>query len=231
VVAVDRVSLDVKAGSIVGLIGPNGAGKTTLIDAISGFAPCHGSVHFEGRTLDGLRPHERIRRGVGRTFQGIELYDDLSAQENVSVGQEAARHRGRGAPPDQGCVDELLDLVGLSEVRNRPVRELSQGQRQLVSVARALAGRPRVLLLDEPAGGLDTEESRWLGDRVRAVGETGVSVVMVDHDMNLVLNICDYIHVLDLGELIASGTPDEVKANPRVVEAYLGTAHTGDTVR
>jgi ABC-type branched-subunit amino acid transport system ATPase component len=228
VVAVDDVSLTVGEGAIVGLIGPNGAGKTTLIDAVSGFTAADGVVELEGRNLAGLRSHQRIRAGLGRTFQGIELYEDLSVAENVLVGETASR-RGRArqlrsteAAPE---LDDVYELLGLDAVRDRPVGELSQGYRQLVSIARALAGRPRVVLLDEPAGGLDSTESQWLGERVQRVRASGVSVLLIDHDMSLVLGVCDSIHVVDVGRLIASGTPDEIKSDPAVAAAYLGTTH------
>jgi ABC-type branched-subunit amino acid transport system ATPase component/branched-subunit amino acid ABC-type transport system permease component len=238
VTAVDECSLDVPEGLIVGLIGPNGAGKTTLIDAISGFASCSGHVMLNGRSLDGMKPHQRIRAGMGRTFQGIELYEDLSVAENIAVGEAAVRFRtdaanshdvdAQRAPTD---VHGLCELLGLSDVIDRPVRELSQGRRQLVSVARALAGRPRLLLLDEPAGGLDSTESQWLGERLRGVRDAGVTILLIDHDMHLVLNLCDRIHVLDLGRLIASGTPEQIKADPLVTAAYLGDTHGGEPVR
>ena len=201
VVAVDRVSLEVGEGQIVGLIGPNGAGKTTLIDAISGYAASTGSVLFEGSCLDGLVPHRRIRRGLGRTFQGVELYDDLTVEENIRVGQEAARHGGHRVDldPEVDDLTTLCRMLRLDAVRDRPVKELSAGYKQLVSVARALAGRPSVVLLDEPAGGLDSDESQWLGERLRDVRAAGVTILMVDHDMSLVLGVCDEIHVLDLG--------------------------------
>jgi ABC-type branched-subunit amino acid transport system ATPase component len=165
VVAVDDVSFDVQEGEIVGLIGPNGAGKTTLVDAVTGFAPSTGRVELLGRDVGGLKPHRRMWSGMGRTFQGIELYEDLSVEENVSVGQEAGRHGGPHTDwaPDEDYMARLFRVLKLDEVRHRPVRELSQGHRQLVSVARALAGRPRVILLDEPASGLDSTESAWLG--------------------------------------------------------------------
>jgi ABC-type branched-subunit amino acid transport system ATPase component len=220
--------LTVGEGAIVGLIGPNGAGKTTLIDAVSGFTAADGVVELEGRNLAGLRSHQRIRAGLGRTFQGIELYEDLSVAENVLVGETASR-RGRArqlrsteAAPE---LDDVYELLGLDAVRDRPVGELSQGYRQLVSIARALAGRPRVVLLDEPAGGLDSTESQWLGERVQRVRASGVSVLLIDHDMSLVLGVCDSIHVVDVGRLIASGTPDEIKSDPAVAAAYLGTTH------
>jgi ABC-type branched-subunit amino acid transport system ATPase component len=220
ITAVSEVSFDVHAGNIVGLIGPNGAGKTTLIDAVSGFASGRGSVVFDGAQMSDLPPHRRARVGLARTFQSVELYDDLTVAENIDVGRAAARSRRHGSEHD---LDRLCALLKLQEVRDRPVKELSAGYRQLVSVARALAGRPKVLLLDEPAGGLDSVESRWLGDRLRDVRDAGITVLLVEHDMSLVLGICDVIHVLDLGVLIASGTPRQVQSDPLVSAAYLGT--------
>ena len=219
VAAVHEVGLEVAAGSITGLIGPNGAGKTTTMDAISGFARCRGSVELDGRVLDGLAPHRRAAAGLGRSFQSLDLYEDLTVAENVVVGQYVA---GSAAGPEQ--LDAVLELLDLTAVRERNVRELSQGQRQLVSIARALAGRPRVLLLDEPAAGLDSTESEWLATRLRAVRDSGVTVLLVDHDVGLVLGLCDRIHVLDFGTLIASGTPAEIRANTKVAEAYLGSS-------
>jgi ABC-type branched-subunit amino acid transport system ATPase component/branched-subunit amino acid ABC-type transport system permease component len=223
VLALDDVSFTVREGEILGLIGPNGAGKTTLVDAMSGFARCTGAVDLEGHSLDGLPPHRRSRAGLGRTFQGIELYDDLSVRENVLVGTTAV-DRSKGGEPD---LDRLFGTLHLTAVADRTVAELSQGQRQLVSVARALAGRPRVVLLDEPAAGLDSSESRWLGGRLQAARDAGVTVVMVEHDMGLVLEVCDRIVVLDLGKVIAVGTPDQIKSNPEVVRAYLGSTQSG----
>jgi ABC-type branched-subunit amino acid transport system ATPase component len=220
VIALEDVSFSVRSGEILGLIGPNGAGKTTLIDALSGFANSTGSVVLDGERLDELAPHERSRRGLGRTFQGIELYDDLTVRENVLVGTEAAKHRGEDDPD----LERLFEILHLTPVADRMVAELSQGQRQLVSIARALAGRPKALMLDEPAAGLDSSESMWLGQRLRAVRGAGTTVVMVDHDMGLVLDLCDRIVVLDLGRVIAIGTPDEIKQNPDVIRAYLGSS-------
>jgi ABC-type branched-subunit amino acid transport system ATPase component len=219
VVAVDDVSFDVAEGSIVALIGPNGAGKTTLLDAISGFAAASGSIRLGGRELGRLKPHQRIRAGLGRTFQQIELYDDMSVHENIAVG--LAGREGKRA--SQADLERVLQLLELNEVAERPAGELSQGQRQLVSIARALVGNPRVVLLDEPASGLDTAESQWLGERLRRVRDSGVTIFMVDHDMHLVLNLCEQVHVLDFGVLIASGTPAVVKSDRRVAEAYLGS--------
>ncbi|MFI6623268.1 ATP-binding cassette domain-containing protein [Streptomyces sp. NPDC050528] len=234
VVAVDAVSFDVRSGEIVGVIGPNGAGKTTLLDAISGYNRSTGTVEFDGRTISSLKPHQRGRAGLGRTFQGIELYEDLSVEENVLVGEAAALHGGDHVGSAQGLElrNRLFETLHLSRFRNQPARELSQGRRQLVSIARALAGRPRMLLLDEPAAGLDSAESRWLGDRLRAVRADGVTVLLIDHDMGLVLDVCDRIVVLDIGKVIADGTPAEIKADPRVTTAYLGATHVDmDQVR
>ncbi|MFD7205488.1 ATP-binding cassette domain-containing protein [Streptomyces sp. NPDC059893] len=228
VVALDAVSFEVRSGEIVGVIGPNGAGKTTLLDAVSGYQRATGTVEFDGRDLASLKPHRRSRAGLGRTFQGIELYEDLSVEENVLVGESAARHGGDHVGTTHGVQlrDRLFATLHLTRHRDRPARELSQGQRQLVSIARALAGRPRLLLLDEPAAGLDSSESRWLGERLRAVRAAGVTVLLVDHDMGLVLEVCDRIIVLDLGNVIAQGTPAEIKADPRVAAAYLGADPT-----
>jgi ABC-type branched-subunit amino acid transport system ATPase component len=225
VVANEDVSFEVFPGEIVGLIGPNGAGKTTLIDAISGYARATGSVELRGRKLDGLKPYQRSRGGLGRTFQGIELYDDLSVRENVEVGTMAARSaRPDGGHPAIG-IDAYFKILDLQGVADQPVRQLSVGQRQLVSVARALAGRPAIVLLDEPAAGLDATESRWLGGRLRAIRDAGTTIVMVDHDMGLVLDVCDRIVVLNLGRVVAVGPPAEIERNDEVKRAYLGTTH------
>lgn len=217
-VAVDEVSFDVPEGAIVGLIGPNGAGKTTLIDAVSGFCDYGGSVDLCGSSLDGLPPYRRIRAGLGRTFQGIELWNDLTVAENIVVGHGAARR-------DPALVDRTFGLLGLDELRDRTAGELSQGERQLVSIARSLLAQPRVLLLDEPAAGLDSTESAWLSERLREIRDSGVTVVLIDHDMGLVLNLCDRIEVLDCGVHIASGEPHAIRSDKAVTDAYLGTRH------
>jgi ABC-type branched-subunit amino acid transport system ATPase component/branched-subunit amino acid ABC-type transport system permease component len=218
VAAVSAVSLDVPARAIVGLIGPNGAGKTSLMDAISGFTAMSGDVVFAGRPVGHLKPHQRVLHGLGRTFQGIELYNDLSVEENVSVGDQSRRRGGRD-------LSGLFAMLGLSELRARPVAELSHGQRQLVSIARALAGGPSLVLLDEPAAGLDSRESEWLAGRLRDIRASGVGMLLVDHDMNLMLGLCDVLYVLNFGSLIASGTPEDVRGNEKVISAYLGSTH------
>ena len=219
VIAVDGVDFQARKGTIVGLIGPNGAGKTTLLDAMSGFTPSQGSVALLGRDLGGLGPHRRVRAGLGRTFQQTQLYEDLSVAENVIVGAAAAHKR------EAASVVGTLELLGLADVADRPVRELSQGRRQLVAIARALIGSPDVLLLDEPAGGLDTRESQWLGQQLRRIRDTGMTIVLIDHDMHLVLNLCDAIYVLDFGRMIAHGPPVAIKADRTVAAAYLGQTH------
>ena len=219
VVAVNDLSFAVLEGSITGLIGPNGAGKTTTMDAICGFADCSGTIELSGRTLHGLVPHRRAALGLGRTFQGTGLYEDLTVEENVVVGQQVARDRGPGQ------VTAILSALGVAALGGRRVSELSQGQRQLVAVAKALAGQPRLLLLDEPAAGLDSSESLWLAERLRGVRDTGVTILLIDHDMSLVLGLCDEIHVLDFGALIASGGPDVIRSDQRVAGAYLGATH------
>ncbi|MEQ6901574.1 ATP-binding cassette domain-containing protein [Nocardioides sp. YIM 152588] len=219
VVAVAGVDLTVRSGTIVGLIGPNGAGKTTLLDALTGFTTAEGSVALAGADLSGRRPHQRVRAGLGRTFQHTELYEDMTVAENVVVGAAAAVGR---EPRELADVLELLDLAPYAE---RPVSELSQGRRQLVAIARALIGNPSVLLLDEPAGGLDSNESQWLGLRLRRLRDAGVAILLVDHDMHLVLNVCDDIYVLDFGEVIAHAAPAGIRSDPRVAAAYLGSSH------
>jgi sulfate-transporting ATPase len=218
VVAVDDVSLQVRPGTVVGLIGPNGAGKTSVIDAISGFAECAGTVEVAGESLAGLAAHRRVRKGLVRTFQAIELYDDLSVEENVTVAAFASTLSERSA-----TVSRALDLVGITELRARPAGDLSQGQRQLVSIARAMAAQPTVLLLDEPAAGLDSSESQWLGERIRAIADTGTGVLLVDHDVALVLGLCDHIYVLDFGRTIAEGDAAAIRGDHAVAEAYLGS--------
>jgi sulfate-transporting ATPase len=225
VVAVAEVSLRVDRGTIVGLIGPNGAGKTSVIDAITGFAPATGSIELAGRHIEGLAPHARVRAGLARTFQQLELYDDLSVEENVSVAAFGGRQDNRRA-----AVARALHNVGISALADRPAGELSQGERQLVSIARACVAEPSALLLDEPAAGLDTAESAWLGERIRELRSSGTAVLLVDHDVALVLRVCDHVYVLDFGAVIAEGPPDAIRTNRAVADAYLGALHDAEAV-
>jgi len=231
VIAVEALDLEVPEGAVVGLIGPNGAGKTSAIDALSGYHPASaGSVRFDGEEITRMRPYKRARRGLGRTFQSVELFDDLTVEENLQV---AADHLGIGRamrdlflPMGEGKREGVawaLGLCGLEDVAGRMPTELSAGQRKLVGVARALAQRPRLVMMDEPAAGLDTEESAELGERLRGLPAAGVSVFLVDHDMSLVLGVCERIYVLDFGKLIASGTPSEIRSSDAVIGAYLGS--------
>jgi ABC-type branched-subunit amino acid transport system ATPase component/branched-subunit amino acid ABC-type transport system permease component len=219
VVAVDNVDLEVRNGTIVGLIGPNGAGKTTILDALSGFAPYSGTIALAGEEITSLAPHKRVRAGLGRTFQQTQLYDDMSVAENVSVGVAGI------GPREPRPMNEVLELLGIADVAERPVGQLSQGRRQLVAIGRALIASPDVLLLDEPAGGLDTGESQWLGQRLRHLRDAGVTIVLIDHDMHLVLNLCDNIYVLDFGRVIAHGLPSTIRVDRTVAAAYLGETH------
>ena len=222
--AVTDVSFNVHSGLITGLIGPNGAGKTTTMDAISGFAGSSGRVILDGVELGGLAPHKRVSVGLGRTFQGVDLYDDLTVAENIAVSQHVT---GESVSESEASRAKIMDMLGLTAKRNRGVTELSQGERQLVSIARALACKPKLLLLDEPAAGLDSSESLWLADRLREIRDSGVSILIVDHDMGLVLSLCDEIFVLDFGQLIAQGSPAEIRSNPKVASAYLGASVEG----
>jgi branched-chain amino acid transport system ATP-binding protein len=228
--AVQDVSFDVAAGRIVGLIGPNGAGKTTTIDALSGFVGyAEGAVVLDGRRIDGLGPHERARAGLVRTFQSVELFDDLTVREHLLVAASAPRWWSPivdAVAPRRAArgldVDFALDAVGLGDLAAARPPALSHGQRRLVAVARALAARPKVLLLDEPAAGLDPDETAALGARLRAVPRERAGVLLVDHDMTFVLDVCDELIVLDLGRVIAHGPAELVRRDPAVVAAYLG---------
>ena len=229
--AVDHIDLTVDEGQIVGLIGPNGAGKTTTIDALTGFTPAGGQVVFDGTPIHDLAPHRRYQAGLARTWQSIELFDDLTVEENLRVASEPQTWKGVVLdlfhPRRHGGVvndlNQVLERVGLSHLLSRRPPELSEGERKLVGVARGLAGSPKLILMDEPAAGLDNRESHALGENLRAIVRQGTTILLVDHDMNLVLDVCDYLFVLDFGRLIASGTPAQIRANEQVIAAYLGT--------
>jgi branched-chain amino acid transport system ATP-binding protein len=235
--ALTDVSLGVGDGELVGLIGPNGAGKTTFIDAITGFVGSTGSVALDGETISRLSLDARARRGLRRTWQSAELFDDLTVAENVAVAlptpgwRQSVRESLRGGHVPSPRVQQALELLGLQRFADRWPADLSQGQRKLVGVARALAPGPRILCLDEPAAGLDTDESAELGGHLRAIANAGTAILLVDHDMGLVLSICDRVHVLEFGQTIADGSCEEIRDDARVVAAYLGTTQPSGVTR
>ncbi|MEC7924300.1 MAG: ABC transporter ATP-binding protein, partial [Actinomycetota bacterium] len=230
--ACDKVDLKVPKGQFVGLIGPNGAGKTTFIDAITGYVPISaGSAIFDGEDIGELKPHERAQRGLVRTFQSLELFEDLSVKDNLLVAGYDTRwysfildmlYMPRKDQEVEEQIEWALEIMGLNDVADAMPSDLSHGRRKLVGVARALAASPNLILLDEPAAGLDTAESQILGGHLREFLDHDMSVFLIDHDMGLVLSVCDYIYVLDFGKIIAQGTPQEVRESDTVKKAYLG---------
>ena len=226
VAALTDVALDVGAGQVTGLIGPNGAGKTTLFNVISGLQrPDHGRVMLADADVTRMGPHRRSRLGLARTFQRLELFGTLSAADNVRVGLERGRRAGglkAAVPGGPDTARALLDRVGVADAADEQVGSLPTGTARLVELARALSIDPRVLLLDEPCSGLDDHESEGLGALLTDLAGEGRAVLVVEHDMDLVLKVCDVVHVLDCGEVIASGTPLEIRADPVVQAAYLG---------
>ena len=230
VVALSHVSLEVRAGEVVGLIGPNGAGKSTFVDAVGGFVEHTGSVWVDGTEVSGLAPHDRARAGLARTWQSVELFDGLTVREQCLVAvpstsrfpmlADIVRVGRRAAPPQ---VDHALEVLGLADVADEPAATLPAGRQKLVGVARAVAASPSVLLLDEPAAGLTSDESRALGETLRTLAAAGPGLLLIEHDTDLVFDVCDRVVMLDLGSVVVAGTPEEVRHDARVVQAYLGT--------
>jgi branched-chain amino acid transport system ATP-binding protein len=219
--ALDGVAIAAEPGHVTGLIGPNGAGKSTLFDVICGLRkPAAGRIRLNGRDVTRLGPAQRARCGMARTFQRLELFGRLSVRENLLVAAELGPERRRS----ERAVTQLLARLDLAEIADRPADELSTGTGRLVEVGRALAVKPRFLLLDEPAAGQDAEETRRFAALLRALAGEGTTVILVEHDMSLVMGVCDQVHVLDLGKIISSGPPDVIRRDQTVLAAYLGDA-------
>ncbi len=221
--ALNNVDVTADSGAITGLIGPNGAGKTTLFNCVTGLLhPSSGVVVLDGRDITRLPPFKRSRLGIARTFQRLELFSSLTVRDNIRVAGEIASRWQRPRVDPRRETERVLDLLALGHLADRDVTEIPTGMARRVEVGRALMTRPKILLLDEPASGQDEAETEEFGDLLLQLCADGIAILLVEHDVSLVMKVCSYVHVLDFGSTIARGTPNEIQANPVVLDAYLG---------
>jgi branched-chain amino acid transport system ATP-binding protein len=223
-VAVDDVSIGVDPGVVTGLIGPNGAGKTTLFNVITGLQkPARGRVLLGGDDITGLAPYKRAQKGLARTFQRLELFISLSVRDNIRVAGDVRNSSRHGRIGVDAETDRIIELTGLTDVAHRDVSDIPTGRARVVEVARALMTQPSVVLLDEPASGQTEQETEAFGELLKRLAADGLAICLVEHDVGLVMQVCSTITVLDYGAVIARGTPEEVRDDPAVIDAYLGT--------
>ena len=224
--ALSNVSFTIEEGSIFGVIGPNGAGKSTLFNCITNyFPPSSGQVFFEGLEITGIKPHKITELGITRTFQHTQVFPTLTVYDNIITGQYVIKKKDRHRSKEMldADVDRIMELVGVSQFKETIASNLSMGDQTRLAIGIALATEAKLLLLDEPAAGMNPEETKQLMNLLRKVREQGVTIVLIEHDMKAVMGICERIVVLEYGQKIAEGTPDEIRQNPQVIKAYLGS--------